>query len=65
MAHGNVSTANKPFIPGYGEKPAGANFYPEDMTKEEFEKWNNHDKTNQYTLVRTTGRYIPEYHLVS
>jgi hypothetical protein len=43
---------NKPFIEGYGEKPAGANFYPPDMTKEEFEKWDNKDKTSQYTLVR-------------
>ncbi|MBN1198895.1 MAG: Zn-dependent hydrolase [Bacteroidales bacterium] len=42
---------NKPFLPDYGEKPAGANFYPQNMTKEEFEKWDNPDKTNQYTLV--------------
>jgi hypothetical protein len=26
-----------PFLPGIGEKPAGANFYPADMTREEFE----------------------------
>ena len=29
---------NEPFI-GKDKKPLGANFYPEDMTKEEFEKW--------------------------
>ncbi len=29
---------NTPFIPGTGPKPAGANFYPRDMTKEEFER---------------------------
>lgn len=29
---------NEPFI-GDKEKPLGANFYPEDITKEEFEKW--------------------------
>jgi hypothetical protein len=29
---------NAPFIPGVGEKPKGANFYPRDMTKEEFER---------------------------
>lgn len=40
------------FIPGYGPKPAGAGFYPTDMTKEEFEAWENPDKTSQYTLVR-------------
>ena len=40
------------FIPGYKEKPAGAGFYPTDMTQEEFEKWDNPDKTSQYTLIR-------------
>ena len=29
---------NSPFIPGVGTKPHGANFYPRDMTKEEFER---------------------------
>jgi hypothetical protein len=29
---------NTPFIPGVGPKPHGANFYPRDMTKEEFER---------------------------
>lgn len=43
---------NKPFLAGIGEKPLGANFYPHDMTKEEFEKWDNPDKTSQYTLIR-------------
>ena len=28
---------NSPFIEGYGAKPAGACFYPEDMTAEEFD----------------------------
>ena len=40
------------FIPGYKAKPEGAGFYPTDMTKEEFEAWENPDKTSQYTLVR-------------
>ena len=43
---------NKPFVEGYGPKPLGANFYPEDMTIEEFEEWNNENKTSLYTLVR-------------
>jgi hypothetical protein len=43
---------NRQFIPGYGPKPKGAKFYPSDMTKEEFEKWDNPDKTSQYTLVQ-------------
>ena len=42
----------EPFLPDYGPKPAGARFYPEDMTKEEFEAFENPDKTNLYTLVR-------------
>ena len=29
---------NQPFLPGYGPKPRGANFYPADMTEEEFEQ---------------------------
>jgi hypothetical protein len=29
---------NAPFVPGVGAKPAGANFYPRDMSKEEFER---------------------------
>ncbi len=43
---------NKPFLKEYGPKPAGANFYPADMTKEEFENWDNESKTSQYTLIR-------------
>lgn len=43
---------NKPFIDGIGAKPLGANFYPEDMTKEEFESWNNDIKSSLYTMVR-------------
>ena len=43
---------NEPFIEGVGEKPAGANFYPHDMTKEEFEAWKSPSKDNQYTVIR-------------
>ena len=43
---------NKPFIKGYGEKPAGANFYPADMTKEEFRQFEAEDKKSLYTLIR-------------
>lgn len=42
---------NKPFIDGAGEKPAGANFYPTDMTREEFENWEAADKKSLYTIV--------------
>lgn len=57
---------NKPFLPGYGEKPAGANFYPDDMTKAEFEAWEDETKTSQYTLVRRSesGELEPvPYHI--
>jgi len=37
---------NKPFVEGVGEKPAGANFYPTDMTKEEFEAAEIEDKSS-------------------
>jgi len=43
---------NKPFVEGVGEKPAGANFYPTDMTKEEFEKSTLKDKASLYTFIR-------------
>lgn len=43
---------NKPFIASVGPKPKGANFYPVDMTKEEFEAFDNPYKTSLYTLIR-------------
>jgi hypothetical protein len=43
---------NKPFIAGFGEKPAGANFYPTDMTKEEFEALDDANKKSLYTVIR-------------
>jgi hypothetical protein len=43
---------NNPFIKGTGEKPAGANFYPVDMTKEEFASYNSDDKESLYTLIK-------------
>ncbi len=42
---------NKSFIAGIGEKPKGANFYPADMTKEEFENWKDANKSSQYTVI--------------
>jgi len=43
---------NKPFIPGYDKKPDGANYYPADMTKEEYESSDIENKKNLYTFVR-------------
>ena len=45
---------NKPFIEGVGPKPLGANFYPLNMTKEEFEAFDAKDKTSLYTLIKRT-----------
>ena len=42
----------QPFITGFGPKPAGANFYPEDMTDQEFEALKDPAKTSPYTLIR-------------
>ncbi|OYT12268.1 MAG: Zn-dependent hydrolase [Bacteroidetes bacterium 4572_112] len=47
----NMET-NKPFLEGFETRPDGANFYPKDMTKEEFEAFDNPLKKNLYTLVK-------------
>ncbi|WP_376696460.1 dipeptidyl-peptidase 3 family protein [Wenzhouxiangella sp. EGI_FJ10305] len=43
---------NGPFVPGYGPKPPGANFYPADMSDEEFEALEDSRKDDLYTLIR-------------
>jgi hypothetical protein len=43
---------DRPFVAGVGPKPPGARFYPEGMTREEFEAWEEPRKTELYTLVR-------------
>ena len=42
---------NKPFVEGIGEKPAGAQFYPVDMTEEEWNAFDDPNKTSQYTMI--------------
>ena len=42
----------KPFITGVEQKPAGANFYPADMTKEEFESFSDPAKTSPYSILK-------------
>ncbi|MCD4696303.1 MAG: Zn-dependent hydrolase [Bacteroidales bacterium] len=42
----------KPFVEGYSEKPLGAEFYPHDMSKEEFDVYENQNKTSLYTLIQ-------------
>ena len=49
---------NKPFVEGVGEKPLGANLYPHDISKDEFEKAIEGDEAKAsafkslYTLIR-------------
>jgi hypothetical protein len=41
------------FVPGVpGRKPLGANFYPEDMTREEFEAWASDEARGFFTAIR-------------
>jgi hypothetical protein len=51
---------DKPFVDGIGARPAGAQFYPADMGKAEFEQSPLKDKTSLYTLLRrdAQGRLI-------
>jgi hypothetical protein len=44
--------ADRPFIESAGPKPLGAQFYPADMSKEEFEAWDQEGKDGLYSLVR-------------
>ncbi|MBT8395091.1 MAG: Zn-dependent hydrolase [Bacteroidia bacterium] len=43
---------NKPFVEGIAKKPLGANYYPTDITKEEFESADIKDKNSIYNFVR-------------
>jgi hypothetical protein len=43
---------NRPFVERVDPKPPGANFYPADMTKEEFENAKLDGKASQYTMIR-------------
>jgi len=42
---------DQPFLESAGEKPLGARFYPEDMTKEEFEAWQQPGKDGLYSII--------------
>ena len=42
----------KSFVEGYADCLPGAGFYPADMTREEFDAWDNPDKNSPYTLIR-------------
>jgi hypothetical protein len=64
---------DRPFVPGAGERPAGAELYPRDVTPEEFERAANASPAagralrGQYTVVRrdSTGALVAvPYHEV-
>jgi hypothetical protein len=43
---------NVPFVPGYGEKPLGAQYYPENITLAEFKAFKDNNKNSLYTVLR-------------
>lgn len=43
---------NNPFVEGYGAKPLGCRYYPEDITTEEFAAFDDPDKNSLYTVIR-------------
>jgi len=57
---------NSSFVEGIGEKPKGSNYYPADMSKAEFEKFEDTSKSSLYTFVRRNNdgslKTIP-YHI--
>ncbi len=50
---------NKSFIDQIEAKPEGANFYPVDMTKDEFEKIADSTKTSEYTVIQRNAAGAP------
>ncbi|EGC40537.1 hypothetical protein DICPUDRAFT_73875 [Dictyostelium purpureum] len=55
----------KPFINGYGKKPKGAKFYPDDITEKEFDQLKNKEKDSWYTLLKRNKHgqlYTKWYH---
>jgi hypothetical protein len=56
---------NRPFVEGVAEKPAGANYYPADMTDAEFEALDDLAKNSLYTLIRRNDAgelFVVPYH---
>ncbi len=45
-------STGKSFVEGYADRLPGAGLYPADMTREEFDAWDNPDKNSPYTLIR-------------
>ena len=56
---------DKPFLSGYAEKFPGAEFYPADMSKAEFEKLKLADKDGSYSIIERNKKgklEIAPYH---
>lgn len=60
--------SDKPFISDFGPRPKGAQFYPRDMSKQEFEAWDQKGKDGLYSIVKrnakgelTLSKYSVEY----
>jgi peptidase M49-like protein len=54
------------FVESIGPKPAGAQYYPVDMTKDEFEAFDSEDKASLYTFVKRNDDgvlYTVPYHV--
>jgi len=57
---------NKPFVAGQPVKSDGAEFYPKDMSKDEFERADFKDKKGLYSMVRRDAKgklYTIPYHV--
>ncbi len=44
--------SDKPFLSQYGERPKGVGYYPTDMTKDEFDAWQQTGKDGLYSIVK-------------
>jgi len=42
----------KPFVPGYGPRPVMGNYYPQDITKAEYDAYDDPLKASHYTVLR-------------
>ena len=51
-------TTGKSFVEGYDDCPAGAGFYPADMTKEEFDAWDNLKAAADITIKPSVAKYL-------
>jgi phage baseplate assembly protein gpV len=47
---------NKSFVDNIGSKPLGAQFYPLDMTKDEFEAFDHPKKSDLYTIIKRNAK---------